>query len=240
MLEALLGKKLGMTQIFQPNGEMIGVTVLEVGPCAVLEKVVYPHKTAIRIGYGSIKEKNLSKPVQGYFKKLNSPLFRIIKEVPLEKGVVPESLSGNSRLGVELFEKNEFVDVSGLSKGRGFQGGMKRYGWHGQPRTHGHTSHRRIGSNGANTDPGRVVRGHRMPGHYGNAQITVRNLEVIRTDKEHNLLFVRGAVPGAANGIVLIRKPKVYKRKKIHVEQTPIEAKKTKEPKKVEKKAEKK
>lgn len=241
MLQALLGKKLGMTQIFQPNGEMVGVTVLEVGPCTVLDTVAYPHKTAVRIGYGSIKEKNVSKPVQGYFRKLKCTPFRIIKEIPVEKEASLEGLSSNTRLGVELFEKNEFIDVSGISKGRGFQGGMKRHGWHGQPRSHGHTSHRRVGSIGANTDPGRVVKGHRMPGHYGSAQITVRNLEVIRTDKERNLLFVKGAVPGPMNGIVLVKKPKVHKRKKIQVEHAPVEARKAKEAKKpVEKKPEKK
>jgi len=226
MVKELLGKKIGMTQVFQPSGECVGVTVLEVGPCTFLEKVTYPTKTVVKIGYGSIKEKHVHKPVLGYFKKLNQTPKRFIKEVPVDPTAPQDALTPGKDLTVELFEKDFVVDVTGVSIGRGFQGGMKRHGWSGQPRAHGHTSHRRIGSNGANTDPGRVVRGHRMPGHYGDATITVRNLEVIRTDKDKNLLFLRGAVPGATNGYVVVRKAKVPRRKKII--QEPLAGKKDK------------
>jgi 50S ribosomal protein uL3 len=112
----------------------------------------------------------------------------------------------SNEVGVEIFKEGEIVDVRAKTKGRGFAGGMKRHGWHGGPATHGHTSHRRIGSNGANTDPGRVVKGHRMPGHYGNAWRTVKNVKVVRIDKEKNLLFIHGAVPGCKGTIVNVKK----------------------------------
>lgn len=235
MVKALLGKKMGMTQFFQPSGERVGVTVIQVGPCTVLEKVTYPTKTSIRIGYGDIAEKQLAKPVAGYFKKLNLGPRKIIKEVPFDTATPADAVIQGTNLGVELFENDFVVDVIGVSIGRGFQGGMKRHGWHGQPDGHGHTSHRRIGSNGANTDPGRVVRGHRMPGHMGDVNVTVRNLEVVRTDKDNNLLFLRGAIPGSVNSVVMVRKAKIPRKKKIpqaRIESKKAEAKKAREAKK--------
>lgn len=224
MVKAVLGKKLGMTQYFDASGERVGVTVIEVGPCTLLEKMTYPTKTSVKIGYGDIKEKKLAKPALGYFKKINMAPRRIIKEVPYEQTDAAAAFPAGSSVGVELFENDFVVDVIGVSIGRGFQGGMRRHNWSGQPAAHGHTSHRRIGSNGANTDPGRVVRGHRMPGHMGDVNVTVRNLEVVRTDKEKNLLFLRGAIPGAVNGVVMVRKAKLPRRKKIA--QAPVDSKK--------------
>jgi len=198
---ALLGKKIGMTQIFDENGNFVPVTVIEAGPCPVLRV----NSKSIQIAFEQTKESALKKPVLGIFKKLNITPCRIIKEVlrdPQKEYKVGEELK------VDIFKEGDFVDVTGYSKGKGFQGGVKRWGWSGGPKTHGSMSHRRIGSIGSSTSPGRVWKGHHLPGHMGNRKITTQNLRLIKVLPEKNLLLIKGAVPGANNSYLIVKKAK--------------------------------
>lgn len=199
----LLAKKVGMTQLFGEKGDVIPVTLMQTGPCYVIQK-----KTVASDGYGAIQigflpKRRSTKPLAGHFKKANLPVLETIKEVRVNN---PDDYTVGQELRVGLFSAGERVDVTGLTRGRGFSGGVRRWGWAGGPGTHGSMSHRRIGSAGSTTSPGRVLRGKHLPGHYGNEQVTVRNLKVIRVDSEKNLLFVTGAVPGPRNGILFVRK----------------------------------
>lgn len=204
MVRELLGKKIGMTQIFDEEGKLCAVTAVEVGPCWILEEKDYPHKKVVKIGYQEVKkEKKKKKPQLGYFSKLGVSYFRKIKET---QKLREEVLDRGRALGADIFSENELVDLTAFSKGRGFQGGMKRHNWRGQPASHGSTTHRRIGSSGASTYPARVVKGHRMPGHMGNRKVTIKNLKILKVDKERNLIFVEGSCPGARNSLVIIRK----------------------------------
>lgn len=207
MVKALIGKKIGMTQIFKGNGEVIPVTVLYVGPCKVLtlrtiEKNGYQ---AVQLGFESVKLNKLNKPQQGYFKKLNlNTGYRIIKEVSVD---TLDDVKEGDEIRVDLFKEGERVDVTGTSKGRGFQGVMKRFGFGGGPDSHGSSLfHRRPGSIGATTDPGRVIKGKKLPGRMGRETVTVRNLEVVGVDVERNLIYLKGAVPGARNSVVIVKK----------------------------------
>jgi large subunit ribosomal protein L3 len=195
----ILGKKIGMTQIFADDGSFVSVTAIEAGPCPVL---AIKDKN-IQLGFDLVKEKNLKKPISGYFKKLNIASRKFIREVP--KDTTKEYKVGEE-LKVDMFVPGDFVDVRGISIGKGFQGGMKRWHWKGGPRTHGSTSHRRVGSIGSSTTPGRVFRGHHMPGHMGATGVTTQNLKVIKVDLENNILLIRGSVPGFKNGYVIIKK----------------------------------
>jgi len=198
---ALLGKKIGMTQIFDEKGNFVPVTVIEAGPCPVLRV----NSKSIQIAFEQTKESALKKPVLGIFKKLNITPCRIIKEVlrdPQKEYKVGEELK------VDIFKEGDFVDVTGYSKGKGFQGGVKRWGWSGGPKTHGSMSHRRIGSIGSSTSPGRVWKGHHLPGHMGNRKITTQNLRLIKVLPEKNLLLIKGAVPGANNSYLIVKKAK--------------------------------
>lgn len=197
----ILGKKIGMTQVFTDTGEAVCVTAIEAGPCPVLAV----KQKSIQLGFAPAKESRMKKPLLGYFKKLNIPAQKMIREVLKDKD---RDYKVGSELKVDLFKKGDFVDIIGISKGKGFQGGMKRWGWHGGPRTHGSTSHRRVGSIGSSTSPGRVFKGHHMPGHMGACQVTTQNLRVIKVDVENNLLLVKGAVPGHRNSYLVIRKAK--------------------------------
>jgi large subunit ribosomal protein L3 len=178
---------------------MIHVTVIEAGPCPVLTV----KDKSVQLGFGEVKEKKVKNPIAGYFKKLNIPFRRIIREVP--KGKDREYKIGEE-LKVDIFKIGDKVDVTGTSKGKGFQGGVKRWHWGGGMKTHGSTSHRRVGSVGSTTTPGMVLRGHHMAGHMGNARVTAQNLKVVKIDLENNLLLVKGAVPGHNENFVMIRK----------------------------------
>ena len=200
MADLLLGKKLGMTQVFnQEDNKVAGVTVIEAGPCRVVQ---IKDKTLL-VGFGDIKESKVKKSQLGLFKKSSLSPSRILKEVQKIDG---KEYKVGDELKVDIFAAGDFVDVGGISIGKGFQGGMKRWNWHGQPASHGHTSHRRVGSMGSTTTPGRVLKGHHLPGHMGNAKVMVKNLKVINVDAENNLLVVKGAVPGHKDSIVGIRK----------------------------------
>ncbi len=206
----LIGKKIGMTQVFTADGSQVGVTAIEAGPCAVLMVM----DKNVQLGFELVKEKKMKKPQLGFFKKLNITPRKIIKD--LSKEVNVEYKIGDE-LRVDLFAEGDFVDVSGTSIGKGFQGGMKRWHWQGGPRTHGSTSHRRVGSIGSSTTPGRVFKGHHMPGHMGAEKVTVQNLKVIKVDLENNILLVEGAVPGHKNGYIVITKAKKKRLKKVVV-----------------------
>lgn len=203
-MAAILGKKIGMTQVFTEDGRRIGVTAIEAGPCPVLAV----RGKSIQLGFDSVKEERLNKPVLGYFKKLNVAGRKIIREVAKESA---RDYQIGEELKVDIFKAGDFVDVIGVSKGKGFQGGMKRWHWKGGPQTHGSTSHRRVGSIGSSTTPGRVFKGHHMPGHMGAEKVTVQNLKVTRVDLANNVLLVEGAVPGHKNSYLIIRKAKKKK-----------------------------
>lgn len=200
----LVARKRGMTQVFGSTGNAVPVTVLEAGPCTVVQV-----KTRASDGYEALqlgfeaKKKNVTKPMAGHFKRANVPAARVLQELRLK---TTEGYQVGQTLTVELFKAGELVDVSGVSKGRGFQGGVKRHGWSGGDATHGSMFHRAPGSIGASSDPSRVFPGHRLPGRLGADRVTVSHLEVVRVMPEHNLLLVKGSTPGAPGGLVMIRK----------------------------------
>ena len=202
--EGLIGRKVGMTQLFSEDGRQVPVTVIQAGPCTVVEvrtKATHGYE-ALQLGFEP-KKKNVVKPEAGHFKKAGVEPMRILREIRLEKA---EGYQRGQALTVELFTPGELVDVSGVSKGKGFQGGVKRHGWRGGDATHGSMFHRAPGSIGASSDPSRVWPGHKLPGRMGGDRRTVLNLPVVRVMPEQNLLVVRGAVPGATGGLVLVRK----------------------------------
>jgi len=204
----LIGKKVGMTQVFTADNSHAGVTAIEAGPCPIL---MIKDKN-IQLGFELAAEKGLKKPQAGFFKKLNILPRKVIKDISKEANV---EYKVGDELKVDLFAEGDFVDVSGISIGKGFQGGMKRWHWKGGPRTHGSTSHRRVGSVGSTTTPGRVWKGHHMPGHMGAEKVTVQNLKVIRVDLANNILLVEGGVPGYKNGYLVITKAKKKGLKKV-------------------------
>lgn len=201
-MPGLLCKKIGMTQIFTEDGRLVAVTVIEAGPCPILAV----KEKSIQLGYDKVEKiSRIKKPLLGYFNKLKISPCKIIREfsrLPTEEYKVGEELK------VDLFKAGDYVDITGTSIGKGFQGGMKRFNWHGGPKTHGSMSHRRIGSLGSSTTPGRTLKGHRLPGHMGNVKVTIQNLEVVKVDSQNNLLLVKGAVPGHKNSYLMIRKAK--------------------------------
>ena len=205
--EGLIGRKVGMTQVFAEDGSRVPVTVLEAGPCTVVGvRTKDSHGyDAIQLGFAP-RRKNVSKPAGGLFKKLGMAHMGVVREVRLEKTEKAQAYQIGQTLGVNLFAPGELVDVVGISKGKGFQGGVKRHGWYGGDASHGSMFHRAPGSIGASSDPSRVWPGHRLPGRMGGQQRTMLNMLVVRVMPEQNLLLVRGPVPGASGGLVLVRK----------------------------------
>ena len=205
-MRGLIGKKIGMTQVFNNEGQSVPVTVIEAGPCVVTQVKTQKNDgyEAIQVGYGVRKDKHSNKALNGHFKKADTAAKRFLAEfVP-----VPDyDYKTGQKFSVSLFKEGEYVDVSGSTKGRGFSGVMKRHGFGGGPKTHGQREHpRSAGSIGQASDPSRVFKGMKMAGQYGNKRMTVRNLEVVSIDKEKNYLLLKGAVPGAENGIIYITK----------------------------------
>jgi large subunit ribosomal protein L3 len=212
----ILGKKVGMTQLFDSKGEVRPATVLQAGPCVITQ-----HKTATRDGYESaqiglvefVKEKKLTKPMQGHFAKNNLPPMKFLREVPIDVEEAPaESAETNGlkvgqRVLVDIFEGDRFVDIVGVSKGRGFAGVVKRHHFGGGPKSHG-SMFQITGSIGSSAFPSRVFKGMRMSGHMGDERVTVRNLRILGVDKDENLLVVEGSVPGANGGYVVITRAK--------------------------------
>ncbi len=206
-MKGIIGRKLGMSQKYSANGELVPVTVLEAGPCTVLQ--VRSHERngyeAIQVGFGSCKVKNTPKPLRGHVRAAgledNPPAF--IREFRIEEG--DEKQNVGDVMKADIFDANEFVDITGRSKGRGFQGVVKRWRFGGGRASHGGGWTRRPGSIGMCVSPGRVYKGRKMPGHMGNVRRTVQNLEVVEVRPEENLLLVKGSVPGPNGGLVLIR-----------------------------------
>ncbi|MFW6206573.1 MAG: 50S ribosomal protein L3 [Gemmatimonadota bacterium] len=205
-MAGIIGKKVGMTRIFTDEGEAVPVTVLEAGPCPVLQVKTEESDgyRAIQIGFGRQKEKHASKAELGHARKAGVEAApRILREFPLG---ADEEYEAGQEVTVETFEPGERVQVTGTSKGRGFTGVVKRHGFSGRPGSHGHPMSRTPGSIGPGTDPSRVIKGRKLPGQHGARRSTIRNLEVVRVDAEKNLLFIKGGVPGARNSYVLITK----------------------------------
>ena len=205
-VKGIIGKKLGMTQIFTPEGKSVPVTVIEAGPCVVVQKKS-PERDgydAVQLGFRDVGEKKATKPRAGHFKKANITIKKHLKEFRLAGA---SEMSVGDTVNADVFADGDRVDVTGITKGHGFSGGVKRWGLHMQSHTHGvGPVHRHSGSMGANSDPSRIMKNKKMPGQYGNEQVTILNLDVIKVDGDKNLIAIRGAVPGARNGIVFIRK----------------------------------
>ena len=204
--EGLIGRKVGMTQVFGDDGNHVPVTVIQAGPCTVLGV-----RTRERHGYDALQlgfeaKKKMSKPAAGPFRKANLSPMRVVREIRLEKPEQVAAYEVGQTLTAELFSAGELVDVVSVTKGKGFQGGVKRHGWFGGDATHGSMFHRAPGSIGASSDPSRVWPGHKLPGRMGGVQRTVLNLTVARVMPEQNLVLIRGAVPGANGALVMIRK----------------------------------
>ncbi len=200
----LLGKKLGMTQIYNESGQCIPVTVLQVGPCTVVQKKTAESDgySAVQIGFGEIPERKVNKPKTGHFAKASVKPYRHLKEITV---IDDATYSVGQQLGISLVEVGDKVDVIGISKGKGFQGVVKRHGFAGGPKSHGSHFHRVPGSIGQCTSPGEVHKGQKMPGRMGGDQVTVRNLKIVGVRAEENLLLARGAVPGPNDGLIFIR-----------------------------------
>lgn len=205
----LLGKKIGMSQIFHEDGSVVPVTVIKVGPCTVIQKKAEGKEgyNALQVGFDEItKVKLVNKPCKGHFGKANVPPMSFIREfrVTAEEG---EANAPGSQIPVDMFAIGEFIDVTGTSKGKGFAGVMKRHGFKGAPASHGtHEYFRHGGSIGQNMTPGRTMKGMKMPGHMGNRRVTVQNLKVVEIRGDTNILMVEGAVPGPTNGYVIIKR----------------------------------
>lgn len=234
-MQAILGKKIGMTSYITAKGDLIPVTALEAGPCVVTElKNVDKHGyKAVQIGFGSnVKEKNVSKAYKTFFAKKNIPLKKHLREVRLTP---QETYEVGQEIKADIFKVGDLLDIQGRSIGKGFAGGVKRWGWRGGASSHGSMHHRRIGSVGASSFPSRTWPGHHMPGRMGGANVTVQNLEVVKVDAEKNLLLVKGAVPGSDSGLLYIRRS-LKQPEGIKVRQAPKESLK-KDPLKAAKKA---
>ncbi len=202
MLQGYLGKKIGMTQIFREDGRVVPVTVIEAGPCVVtqVKTMETDGYEAVQLGFGDVKRRN--KPLSGHLK--DSRLSRFLREVTADD---TSEFEVGQTIGVDIFQPGEIVDVIGRSKGRGFAGVMKRWGFGGGPRTHGQSDRARApGSIGGGTTPGKVYKGLKMGGHMGNRRITVKGLEIVEVDTERNLLLIKGGIPGAPNSLVQIRR----------------------------------
>jgi len=204
-MEGLIGKKLGMTQLYDSKGKRVDVTVIEAGPCIVVQRKTKEKDgyDAVQVGFGPVKENRVNKPILGHFRKNQLSPLKVLAEFGIDE---KDEMKVGDSLTVKIFEGVSHVDVTGITKGRGFQGVVKRHGMGGGPMTHGGHSKRRIGSVGANAWEARVYRGHRMPGHMGNTKVTIQNLSLVELRPEQNLIMVRGAIPGPAGSFVLVKK----------------------------------
>ena len=204
MKKAILATKIGMTQVFTDEGALIPVTVLQAGPCVVtqVKTVENDGYAAVQVGFADKREKLVSKPVKGVFDKAGVSCKRYIREFKFENAA---DYKVADEIKADIFEAGDKVDATAISKGKGFQGAIKRHGQHRGPMAHGSKFHRHAGSNGAASDPSKVFKGKKMPGQMGNKRITIQNLEVVRVDAENNILLVKGAVPGPKKCLVTIK-----------------------------------
>lgn len=212
MSKGLMGKKLGMTGLFAPDGRYVPVTVIEAGPCVVtqIKTTATDGYNALQLGFSEVKAKRVTKPRQGHFRKSGETFFRHVQEFPVDN---PEAYSLGQKITLEIFSVGERVDVCGTTKGRGFAGVMKKEGFSGGPKTHGSKCHRIPGSIGTSAWPSRVFKGRGMPGHYGVDHQTMQNIEIVDIRPEENILMVKGAVPGPATGLVAVKKQKIVRKK---------------------------
>lgn len=210
MCKGLIGKKLGMMGLFTSEGINLPVTVVLAGPCVVtqIKTQATDGYNALQLGFMEKKKTGINKPMEGHLKKSGEARFRILKEVAVDN---PEKYSLGQKIGPDIFKVGEFVDVTGTTKGRGFSGVIKRHGFHGGKKTHGSHSHRIPGSIGCSAWPAKVIKGKKMPGHYGNERKTVKNLEIVDIRPDQNLILIKGAVPGSKAGVVGINKLKFAK-----------------------------
>ena len=204
MKKAILTTKVGMTQIFNEDGSLVPVTVLQAGPCVVtqVKTVENDGYSAVQVGFGEKREKLVNKPMKGMFDKAGVPYKRFVREFKFENA---EEYTLAQEIKADIFAAGDKIDATAISKGKGFQGAIKRHGQSRGPMTHGSKFHRHAGSNGAASDPSKVFKGKKMPGQMGNKKITVQNLEVVRVDAENNLLLVKGSVPGPKKCLVTIK-----------------------------------
>ena len=231
-MKELLAKKIGMTQIFNKEGKFIPVTVLLAGPCVIIQqRNERENMRMAQMGFDEMAMKKVTKPLKGHFQKAKVPAFRFIKEFRISK---EEKIEVGQTIKADIYKEGDLVDVTGISKGKGFQGVMKRWNFSGGGGSHGSMFHRAPGSIGSSSDPSRVFKGLRMAGHMGNSGSTAQNLEVVKVDNDKNILLVKGAVPGMKNGFLIIRKSGEVRRQ---VKLVPINAaKQTRETPKKEKK----
>ena len=207
-MQAIMGKKLGMTQIYEENGAVVPVTVIKAGPCLIVQRKSAERDGVERVQIGLVEDrpaKNVTQPMVGHFKKAGVAPMRRLAEVEV---AADSELTPGDEVNVSIFQVDDYVDVSGTSKGKGFQGVVKRHGFRGGGASHGSMFHRRPGSIGQASDPSRVFPGMRLPGRMGGDSVTVKNLTVVKVDEAQSLLFLRGAVPGVRNGVLTIRKAK--------------------------------
>ncbi len=204
MKKAILATKVGMTQVFNENGALIPVTVLQAGPLSVtqVKTVENDGYNAVQVGFGDIREVLVNKPRKGHFAKAGVANKKHLKEFRFENAA---DYTVGQEIGADIFAEGERVDATAKSKGKGFQGAIKRYGQSRGPMAHGSKFHRHAGSNGAATSPGRVFKGKHMPGHMGHVKVTVQNLEIVRVDAENNVILVKGAVPGPKKSLVMLK-----------------------------------
>ena len=204
MKKAIIGKKVGMTQIFDEKGNVIPVTVIEAGPCTVaqVKTVETDGYDAVQLGFGDVKDKHLTKPEKGHFAKANVEAKKHLREFRVDS---IENFKVGDEVKADVFEAGDKIDVQGTSKGKGFQGVIKRHGQHRGPMGHGSMYHRRPGSMGSTSTPGRVFKGKKLPGHMGRVTITIQNLDVVRVDMDKNVILLKGSVPGAKGSILKIK-----------------------------------
>ncbi|MBR6796377.1 MAG: 50S ribosomal protein L3 [Clostridia bacterium] len=205
MKKGIIGKKIGMTQIFDEKGNVVPVTVISAGPCVVVQKKTKEKDgySAVQLGFSDIPERKLSKPAKGRFTKANVAFKKYLKEFRLENA---DDMNVGDIVTADVFAAGEKVDITGITKGRGFSGVIKRWGAHRLRMSHGTGPvHRQVGSMGANSDPSRVMKNKKMAGQYGNEKVTMLNLDIVKIDADKNLIAVKGAVPGSRGGIVYIR-----------------------------------
>lgn len=203
MKKGLIGRKLGMTQVFLEDGASVPVTVIEAEPSIVIQKktVATDGYEAIQLGYGRIRQKNVTKALQGHFRKADKGFFRTLREVRTEA----EGYELGQELRVDMFQAGDYVDVAGTTKGKGFAGGVKRHGFRGGRATHGSMFHRAPGSIGASAEPSRVFKGKKLPGRMGNEIKTIQKLQVLGVRPDRNLILIKGSIPGCKNGVVMVQ-----------------------------------
>ena len=205
MKKGIIGKKIGMTQVFDELGHVIPVTVIQAGPCVVVQKKTEEKDgyNSVQLGYGDVKEKHTTKPLQGHFKKAGVELKKVLREFRLEAAA---DMNVGDIVDVDTFAAGDSVDVTGISKGKGYAGTIKRYGGRRTPMTHGGGPvHRHAGSMGACSSPSRIFKGKKMPGHMGATRVTVQNLDIVKVDTENHLLVIKGAIPGPKGSVVTVK-----------------------------------